>query len=301
MGRIDIVNGVGVAAALGCALMLTPFALPVPASERAPSAGEPKFSRVLSASVVADEILLELCEPSRIVGFTAFSQHSGPQAYRFVGKPAVPSITNVEAILALDPDLVLVHSVGDPRPVQRLREAGVRVLDLGPVEGVTTLLSNIVELADVLGHPERGERLARRLTEDLQSIATDIPQERRLRGLYAKVLGNQVYGGSVGSSFHDVLTYAGVIDVAAAGYRRHPVYTAEQLLALDPPMIILNSGTGALLCARPGFERLAACQGSKGIVEIPAELLESAALGIVDAARALRQAVYGPTTGEPVP
>lgn len=301
MNRLDMVNALGVAAALGGALMVTPFALSDPAPQEPSPAPEPKFSRVLSASVVADELLLELCEPSRIVGFTAFSQRSGPQAYRFAGKPTVPSITNVEAILALAPDLVLVHSVGDPRPVQRLREAGVKVLDFGPVEGVAKLLSDVRELAAVLGHPDRGERLARRLTEDLALIAEDILHARRARGLYAKVLGNQVYGGSVGSSFHDILTYAGVNDVAAGRYRRHPVYTAEQLLELDPPMIILNTGTGELLCARPGFDRLTACKSPKGIIEIPPELLESAALGIVEAARAVREKVYGPRSGTAAP
>ena len=293
--RVDLANALGLGVALACSLWVTPIAQPTRTNSDI-DAEEPAspYSRILSASVVADELLLELCEPDRIVGFTRFSKHSGPHSYRFQGKPTVPTITDVEAILALSPDLVLVHSVGDPRPVARLREARITVVDLGPVEGVSTLVPDIVEVARLIGHPARGDRLIENLTEQLRSIAIDIPVERRKRGLYAKVLGNQIYGGSTGSSFHDVLTYGGLIDVAATQYQRHPVYTAEQLLALDPPLVVLNEGTGKLLCARPGLSRHAACKDSQGIIEIPTALLESAALGIVDAARAVRNAVYGP-------
>jgi len=255
---------------------------------------EPRhYQRIASASPVADELLLELCSPDRIVAFTGYSQRGERNGFRYEGKGTIERITDVEAILALDPDLALVHSLIDPRHVERLREAGIPVFDLGAIEGVPSLWDDIDTLARLLGHPQRGKDLKARLRADLEAIARNVPLNERKRGLYATVVGNRVYGGTTGSSYHDVLTYAGLEDVAAGEYRQWPAYSPEQLLALDPPLIVTATGVGEQLCGLSALGRLQACaDGRAGIIEIEPELLSSGALGIVDAARAVHAEVY---------
>ncbi len=253
------------------------------------------YRRIASASPVADELLLELCEPHRIVAFTGYSQREGIRNYRYQGKGTIELVTDIEPILMLNPDLVLAHNLTDPRHVERLREAGIRVFDFGSIDGLSSLFEDIETLATLVGHPDRGTALAAQLKEDLDAIASDIPALKRKRGLYATVVGNRIYGGTVGSSYHDVLSYAGIIDVAAGEYERWPNYSVEQLLKLDPPIIVTGTGTGEQLCALSALSRLTACARERqGIVEIDGKLLSSGGLGIVDAARALRAKVYGP-------
>ncbi len=253
------------------------------------------YHRIASASPVADELLLELCAPDRIVAFTGYSQREGLRRYRYRGKGTVELVTDIEQILTLEPDLVLAHNLTDPRHVERLREAGVRVFDFGSIDGLSSLWNDIETLATLLGHPERGTALAKQLQQDLDTIANDIPQAQRKRGLYATVVGNRIYGGTAGSSYHDVLAHAGIIDIATNEYERWPNYSVEQLLKLDPPLIVTGVGTGEQLCALSALNRLEACgKGRQGIVEIDGKLLNSGGLGIVDAARAVRAKVYGP-------
>ena len=257
---------------------------------------EPRdYQRIASASPVADELLLELCEPDRIVAFTGYNQRVGVRNYRYQGKGTIELITDIEQILTLNPDLVLAHNLTDPRHVERLREAGVRVFDFGSIEGLTSLWEDIDTIATLVGHPERGTALAERLKGDLEAIASDIPAAQRKKGLYVTVVGNRIYGGTTGSSYHDVLSYAGVIDIAAGKYERWPNYSIEQLLDLDPPLIVTATGIGAPLCALSALSQLQACaEERQGIVEIDGKVLGSGALGIVDAARAVRTKIYGP-------
>ena len=294
--RTALINLVALVGALTIAIAIMPWGeTSTTAEEGKDSALPPQdYRRIASASPVADELLLELCEPDRIVAFTGYNQREGVRNYRYQGKGTIELITDIEQILTLNPDLVLAHNLTDPRHVERLREAGIRVFDFGSIEGLASLWEDIDTLATLLGHPERGTALTERLEEDLDAIASDIPVAQRKRGLYATVVGNRIYGGTTGSSYHDVLTYAGIIDIAADNYGRWPNYSIEQLLELDPPLIVTATGMGAHLCALSVLAQLQACaKDRQGIVEIDGKLLGSGALGIVDAARAVRTKIYG--------
>jgi len=306
--RTTLINSVALGGALAIAIAIVPWGEASPASEEEEGSAARTvrdaagvvfetrgYQRIASASPVADELLLELCEPDRIVAFTGYNQRESIRNYRYHGKATIELITDIEQILTLNPDLVLAHNLTDPRHVQRLREAGIRVFDFGAINGLSSLWEDIDTLAALLGHPERGAALAVQLKGDLDAIASDIPAAQRKRGLYATVVGNRIYGGTTGSSYHDVLSHAGVIDIAADEYERWPNYSVEQLLQLDPPLIVTATGIGEQLCAMSALDNLQACaQGRQGIVEIDGQLLASGALGIVDAARAVRSKIYGP-------
>jgi iron complex transport system substrate-binding protein len=161
------------------------------------------------------------------------------------------------------------------------------------MRGLETLLPNIEQLAEVLDVPERGRQLADQLVWDLARISEDILESDRQRGLYVGKHGDRLYGGTAGTSFYDVLTAGGLIDVAAeAGFDGWPAYTNEQLLSLDPPWIITNPETKRTLCQHPGFQSLTACQ-ARQVRSVETRLLTDPGLGIVEAANAVRAEVYG--------
>jgi len=252
------------------------------------------YARVVSASTVADEVLLELVEPDRVVAFTEAITHHPTWGFRFAGKRTVPDIADVEAYLALRPDLILIHSFVDPRRVTRLREAGLTVFDLGEMRGLDGLVRNIEDMAALLGQPERGVRLAAELRRRMAAVAADVPPEARERAIYVAIHGVRLYGGTRGTSYHDVLVHAGLLDAAADGFRDWPAYTTEQLLSLDPPWIITRVGMRPVLCENETLASLAACALPGHVVELPGALMSDAGLGMLEATEAVRDAVYGP-------
>jgi iron complex transport system substrate-binding protein len=255
------------------------------------------YHRIVSASTVADALLVELCEPDRVIAFTAHSALGASGGYRYAGKPGV-DLGRVESVLALHPDLVLVNAVGDPHQVVRLRDAGVAVFDLGEMRGQTTLVQNIGEVAVLVGHPERGERYARRLVEQMRSIALDIPRPDRKTGMYLSVYAGRPFGGASRTSYHDVLVAAGLVD-AAARFEGWPQFAAEQVLGIDPQILVTDTGMRQAICEHAGFNGLVACRSLGGIVEVDASVLGDPGPGMVEAAQIIRDRVYGPPPAAP--
>ncbi|MBI4512051.1 MAG: ABC transporter substrate-binding protein [Deltaproteobacteria bacterium] len=250
------------------------------------------YRRILSGNMFVDRLLLELCELERIVGVTELSARSRQMGFRLAGKARVRDIEDIEAILALRPDLVIMNRYGDPRQVARLREAGIEVMDLGEMRGLATLVPQVHAVAQVIGHPERGRDLADRFAWRMRRVAALVPEEARKKGMYVSVYGDRLYGGALGTSYHDVLVHAGLVDVAATTYRNWPEYSPEQLLSLDPEVLVTKPGMGSLLCRRPGLEKLTACTRERGVVEVDGDLLDDPGLAMLEATEEIYRALY---------
>lgn len=257
-----------------------------------------RYRRIASVSTIADAILPDLVPSERVVSRTAWFAENHRLAFRLHGRPALVDARDTEAILALEPDLVVLSAFANERDaVTRLREAGLDVLDLGPMFGLATLVDDIRLLAATLGVPGRGELLARDLEARMARLARTVPGQERRRGLYLTVFDTQLAGGTRGSSYHDILTAAGLIDAGEAWlgegvYAAWPTYRVEDLLSIDPDVIVTSTGRGRLLRALPGLERLRALNAPGGIIELPPGLLDATGPDMLRAAEALQVAVY---------
>ncbi|HEX3765171.1 MAG TPA: ABC transporter substrate-binding protein [Kofleriaceae bacterium] len=314
--RIGLVNAAGLGAALAVALVAASYgAHPAPAAARPPLAavetvalpgggrgvrdatGEVvelrPYRRILAASTVADRLLHELAEPDRIVAVTAFGRAESPWAYQQADKPTLAGVDDLEAVLALAPDLVVLNSYGATGKVTRLREHGIAVFDLGEMRGAAVLVRDIHVVATLLGHPERGQRLAASWQRRFAAVAAALGSRPRRRAVYVATYGGKLFGGTRDSSYGDVLTAAGLIDAAAAaGYRGWPQYAIEQLLGLDPELIVTKPGMPGELCRIPGLDRLRPCRLPGGFAEVEAAVLDDPGLPMLDAAEAIAAAAY---------
>lgn len=250
-----------------------------------------EYRRIASASATADPLLDALCEDERVVAFSRHSLTSGPDPHRYTHKPSV-DWEDTEALLSLAPDLVLINSFHDRARVERLRALGLEVFDLGRLEGLSSLLAHVGALGWLLGAPERARRFGEHFVERLHAVAADIPAHQRERGLYVSLYGTQLFGGTRGSSYHEVLTYAGLVDVAAERYSGWPSYTPEQLLTLQPHVLVTRIGMREALCRHSELSALQVCATGR-FVEVDPALLDDAGVYMLDAAEVVRRAVYG--------
>lgn len=250
------------------------------------------YVRIVSTSTIADQVLVEIIDPDRVLAVSGHTLRT--QGFRtYKDKIGVERARDIETIIELRPDIVFINNFIDRRQVERLKDAGLNVFDLGEMRGLQTLLPNIRQLAGVLDVPELGEKLIQDLVRQLRAVSADIPDADKRLGLYVGIHGSQLYGGTTGTSFHDVLVAGGLRDVAAAaGFQGWPAYTNEQLLSLDPPWIITNPGTERSLCRHPGFQSLSACREGR-VRSIETDLLTDPGLGILRAAEAVHAVVYG--------
>jgi iron complex transport system substrate-binding protein len=251
------------------------------------------YRRIASGGSVADELLLRLAEPERIVALSRYGHQHSRDAQLYGARDTLSGALELERLRRLRVDLLILNHMGSPAELARARDLGVIVFNLGEMRGLATLLPNIAAVAALLGEPERGARLAAQLERRMRAVAADIPAHARKRALYASAHGGQLFGGARRTSYHDVLNAAGLIDVAAAQFEDFPHYDPEQLLALDPDVVVTQHESVGLLCRSAGLDHLRACR-EHGVVGMDDALLGNPGLGMLEAAEELRERVYGP-------
>ncbi|HEX6240783.1 MAG TPA: ABC transporter substrate-binding protein [Polyangiales bacterium] len=253
-----------------------------------------KYQRIGAGTTIADDLLLALAEPERIAMLTRFGREHKAHSHLYGARAEFGGPSSLEELRAQGIDLLILNHLGAPAELARARELGVEVFNLGEMRGLPTLLTNIAQVAALVGSPERGERLSAQLLRRMHGVAADIAPAARKRAVYVSAYGGQLFGGTVPSSYHDVLTAAGLVDVAAARFRDYPHYDPEQLLDLDPDVIVTQPASVELLCRVSGLARLRACMdGGAGVIGLDDALLGDPGLGMLDAAEALRDRAYG--------
>lgn len=252
-----------------------------------PTAG---FQRIVSLGIVSDAALAALCEPQRVIAVSAWS--TGPVARQWSGKPRLSGLDDLEAIIALHPDLVLVSTSdtggglgAEADRLARLRAAGLRVEPLGPMRGLATYAGDLARIGDLLGRGEEGRLIGQRLSERLARIAD--PSAVGQRAVYVAAFSGTLFGGTTGTSYHDVLVAAGCVDAAATIYAGWPQYSVEQLITLAPELIVTKRGMGDVLRALPGMNAM----HSTRIIELTGELLEDPGPRLLEAAEELHAAL----------
>ncbi len=209
------------------------FSLTVPAAPRA----------IVSLTLATDELLLDLVEPSRLKAIDTFAADPGISNIAAWAKTFPTRITgDKEAVLALRPDLVLVADWKDKEFVQTLRDAGTPLFVFRAPRNFDELTAAITELAQLVGEPQKGRQLIAKIQARLAAVADKTkrlgPGPRPSLLFYS--FSGSTYGR--GTSADALVTAAGLVNAASrAGLSGWPTLSREQLLLLDPDIIVLPS------------------------------------------------------------
>ncbi|MET0283460.1 MAG: ABC transporter substrate-binding protein [Polyangiales bacterium] len=250
------------------------------------------YQRIATISTPADTIALALLEPERLIAMSDYGKGHSETPYLYGARMTVYGPKHLEELVQQRVDLLLINHLGSAADLARVREAGIQVFNLGDMRGMTTLLPNIAAFAALIGAPERGEAYASKLVRRMRAVAADIAPARRKTAIYVSSYANQLFGGADGTSYHDVLTSAGLRDLAAErGFSGWTHFDPEQLVELDPELIVAHDGTGELLCRVGGLAVLRACKHG-GVIEMQMDLLSDPGPRMLEAAEVLRERVY---------
>ena len=250
------------------------------------------YARIVSTNLLTDRLLVELCEPTRILAVSRAARERKRDGFRYQGMGLVDGFGPVEGIVALKPDLVLTNSFGSPGSAERMRSAGIEVFNLGELHGEASLSYVALSLGELLGAPERAQHLLHDFSRRMRKVAAHRAPDQAKRALFLSILGPDLQGGTAGTSYHDILVAAGLVDIAASRYRGWPAYSAEAVLAMAPEIVVTRENHTARICAYPGMDLLPPCRGQGRIVELPGDLLDEPGLAMLEAAEELFARVY---------
>src|SRR3954466_13576093 len=115
--------------------------------------------RVVSFNQCADQLVVALADPEQIAGLSPYAADSSLSVVADRAG-AFPRLDwQAESTIALGPDLVLIGQNDRPVTKHILRAQGLRLYEIALISDLDAARRQIVEVAALLGHPERGEQL----------------------------------------------------------------------------------------------------------------------------------------------
>ncbi|MFD6321141.1 ABC transporter substrate-binding protein [Methylorubrum thiocyanatum] len=215
--------------------------------------------RVVSMNLCADELVLRLADRDQVLAITylASDPRGSTVATAAAGVPVTRGLT--EEVVALRPDLVIAGAFTTRTTVGMLKRVGSPVLELGVPADLDGVRAQIRQVAEALGHPQRGEALVADLDARLASV---IPSTRPLRALVMRPNAFTVAPGGLGDA---LIRAAGLVNVAAEiGRDRFGQVPLEAAALADADLIVVDEGAPGLpsladtLLHHPVFRALAA-------------------------------------------
>ena len=215
-----------------------------------PQAAGGQRPTIVSLNPCTDAILAEVADPGQLLAISHYSQSAASSSmdlatarrFRRVGG-------SVEEVLALRPDVVVSGNFMSPATVGAMAGLGMRLEQLPIASTVADSEAQVRALAQLAGHPERGEALVARIETALAKAAP--PPGAKPITTVVWQSGGMVPGD--GTLIAELLRRTGFANFAAArGLGQADVLPLEAMLA-DPPELILVTGD-----ARSNEDRLLA-------------------------------------------
>ena len=186
----------------------------------------------------------------RVVGmpvneYTAYLDGRG-EIEHVVGEDGQPV---QEAVVGLEPDLVLAPNIVDNETVTALRNAGLTVYRYGEARSLADVTAEIETTGLLLGEFEAAARTSAEMQGTVEAIRTAVADADRPRVYYD--LGGGWTAGER-TFINDVIKTAGGRNIAAeAGIDRYATISPEIIAEQDPAVIVTHEGrslpTGAAI------------------------------------------------------
>lgn len=194
--------------------------------------------RIVSLNLCADQLVLALADRSQIAGLTrnAANAEMSAQAARARGLRILG--TSAEEILEIRPDLVVGMPARRNSAIGAIKGQQYRMVDLKSADTVDDIYAAIRNVADAVGHPDRGEAMIAQMRRDLAAIP------RVGRGKVAAYYQRRGYLTGTGTLIDDLMQRVGLVNLASRLGK--PVLSQvrlEELVAAQPDYIIIESAT----------------------------------------------------------
>ena len=251
--------------------------------------------RIVSLAPSTTEILFAIGAGAQVVGRDEFSDY--PEEAK-----ALPSIGgsfgeyNVEAIVALEPDLVIAAEINTPELVKQLEDLGVTVYYLGNPLTLEEMYGKLETVAQLTGHDV--SELVSSLQARVAAVDEKImPLSARPNVFYEIDASDPSKPYTYGpGTFGDLLiTRAGGYNIGNVTTDPYPQLSLEQIVVENPSIIVLGDSmwgvTPESVLERAGWESIEAVK-SEQIFPIDDNLISRPGPRLVDGLEALAKILH---------
>ena len=207
--------------------------------------------RIVSVLPSLSETVCALGQCARLVGVDRYSNF--PEPVRRLPKVGGGLDPNVEAIVALRPDLVLL-ATSSPAAA-RLESLGLKVVALEPKRHADAKRV-LLQLGQLLGVPDAAKLWAG-IEAEVDAAARALPAAAHGKRIYFEV-NSGPYAASVESFIGETLTRLGVANIVPGEMGPFPKINPEFVVRADPDLIMVGDSNFAGMQQRPGWARMQA-------------------------------------------
>jgi iron complex transport system substrate-binding protein len=207
-------------------------------SDRSPAPATGQVERVVTTTPSATEIVAAAGGVDRLVGIDRYSEHPAEvRGLPVVGDFLSPSI---EAILQLEPDLVVLDAV-QSRTAEALSAGGVRTLVLR-MHTVADALDGITAAGRALGTEREAAAARAAIERDLEAVRARgraRPQRVKALAVVDRELGSLrgLVAAGPGSYLDELLGLVGGDNVMSASAVRYAKISPETVIETDPEVV----------------------------------------------------------------
>jgi iron complex transport system substrate-binding protein len=207
--------------------------------------------RIVSLLPSLTETVCALGQCQRLVGVDRYSNY--PEVVRSLTQVGGGLDPNIEAIVALKPDLVLMAT--STQVADRLQSLGIKVLAMEPkshadVKRALQTLGQLLEVPDA-------ERVWREIDEAVSAAAQAVPASARSMQVYFEV-NSAPYAAGETSFIGETLRRLRVGNMVPAALGAFPKLNPEYVVRANPDLIMVGDRNFAGLQGRPGWSRIRA-------------------------------------------
>jgi len=224
---------------------------------------------VVSLAPSNTEILFAVGAGDQVIGRDEFSDYPD-QANTLPSVGGGFGDYNLEAIVDLEPDLVLAAEINTPEQVKSMEDLGLTVFLLPNPTSLEEMYGNLSTVAKLTGHESETEELVEALRERVSQVEAGIESaEDQPTAFYELDATDPSAPWTAGSGtfINTLITMAGGMNIASDMEGQYLQISVEELLVRDPQVILLGDSaygvTAESLSERPGWNNNSALVNSK--------------------------------------
>ncbi|MDM0057252.1 ABC transporter substrate-binding protein [Variovorax fucosicus] len=212
--------------------------------------------RIVTLLPSLTESVCELGACERLVGTDRYS--NWPDSVKALPKVGGGIDPNVEAIVALKPDVVLLAK--SSRVTERLEQLGMKVLVLEPkshadVRRVLDKLGQVLAVDDA-------QRVWRVINASVSAAAQSLPASVKDTRVYFEV-NSGPYAAGESSFIGETLTRLGVKNIVPAALGPFPKINPEYVVRANPDLIMVSERSAQGMEQRPGWATIRAVRNAR--------------------------------------
>ena len=200
-------------------------------------------ARVIALAPSITEIIYDLGQERKLIGVTQYSTYPSEAE----SLPRVGSYVrlDIEKIVSLKPDLCIAIKDGNPKHiVDKIVALNIPVYVIDP-RNLLQIMDAITRLGSLLDAGNAAAVLVADMEKRIEQVQTLVKKARYKPRVFFQIDAEPLFSAGDNTFIHELIELAGGINTAA-GEDPYPRYSWEDILVLQPEIVLISSMAGGL-------------------------------------------------------